>query len=370
VKKMADMQIRYETERIEKEKEWLNKENWLQELEIEQQKEKLNKQKLIIFTSVVILLIISLFLSLLKRQNSKIRKANELLALSNAEIIQQKEEIESQRDEIEAQRDLATQQKDQIEKQNIRITDSIEYASRIQSAVLPPAEYIESILPEHFIYYKPRDIVSGDFYWLTKKNNLTVIAAVDCTGHGVPGAFMSMLGVALLNEIVGEDDLSDASVILQKLKENIIKSLHQTGDPDEAADGMDIALGIIDFDKKIMRFAGANNPLYIIRNNELNEIKADKLPLGIHFIENEPFTNHEIILESNDIIYFFSDGYVDQFGGKDNRKLLARNFKKVLLNICDETMQRQSELLDEHINNWKGNWKQIDDMLIIGVKIS
>jgi len=369
VKKIADMQIRYETEKIEKEKEWLNKENRLQELEIQQQKAMINRQYLIIASIVIVLLIILIFSTILFRQNAKIKKANELLALSNAEIKQQKEEIESQRDEIEAQRDLATQQRDQIEKQNIRITDSIEYASRIQSAILPPDDFIREILPEHFIFYRPRDIVSGDFYWLTKKENYTVVAAVDCTGHGVPGAFMSMLGVALLNEIINKDDLSDASEVLQKLKEKVIKSLHQTGDPDEAADGMDIALSIIDFDAKKMRFAGANNPLYIIRDGEFNEIKADKIPLGIHFIEDEVFTNHEIELQSNDLLYMFSDGYIDQFGGGEMRKLLAKNFKKALLQYYDKPMPEQKDLLDAFIREWMGEQRQIDDMLIIGIKV-
>ncbi|MFC2086461.1 PP2C family protein-serine/threonine phosphatase, partial [Bacteroidota bacterium] len=359
-----------ESEKKQKEIELKDKQNQLQKLEIDQQQDQLDRQKIIIVAGILVLIIILFFLTVVKRQNTKIKKAYELLGIRNVEILQQKEEIESQRDEIEAQRDLATQQRDQIEKQNIRITDSIEYASRIQSAMLPPDEFIKETLNDYFIYFKPRDIVSGDFYWMMKKDNLTVIAAVDCTGHGVPGAFMSMLGVALLNEIIGKDDLSNASKILQKLRENVIKSLHQTGDPDEAADGMDIALSIIDFQKKEMQFSGANNPLYIIRNKELIEIKSDKMPLGIHFIEDEPFTNHEIKLKSNDLLYIFSDGYVDQFGGKDNRKLLARNFKKVLVQNCEKPLDEQKILLDEYLNEWKGDMKQIDDILIIGLKIS
>lgn len=287
---------------------------------------------------------------------------------AEAEIKQQKEEIEAQRDEIEMQRDYANQQKQ-------KITDSIVYAKRIQAAILPPNEVMDKILPDHFVLFKPRDIVSGDFYWITQKENKIIVAAADCTGHGVPGAFMSMLGIAYLNEIVNKMMVNkhiyslQANEILNELRNYVISSLHQTGKRGEATDGMDISLCIIDPEKKELQYAGAHNPLFIIRDNELIQIKGDKMPIGIHRRSNKKFTNHEIEYQEDDIIYMFSDGYTDQIGGEFRRKFNSSPFRQLLLEIKDEPMRRQQEVLGATIEDWKGDIEQIDDILVMGVKL-
>ncbi len=256
IKRIADMQIRYETEKREKEITLIKKENQIKELEY---KDEIRRKQTLLYVFIFGFIVISFFLWQIFRQNRKIKLANFLLDTQNKEIRQQKEEIEAQRDEIEKQKNIAEGQRDQIENQKLKITDSITYASRIQAALLPPEKYINEILPEHFIFLKPRDIVSGDFYWMTKKENKTIVAAADCTGHGVPGAFMSMLGVSLLNEIINRNDVLEPDIVLNILRDTIKHSLHQTGDEDEPSDGMDISICFFDFENKKLQFAGANN---------------------------------------------------------------------------------------------------------------
>ena len=258
----------------------------------------------------------------------------------------------------------------EIEKKNKEITDSIYYAERIQSAILPPEEFISKNLPEHFILFKPKDIVSGDFYWMTQKGNKIVIAVADSTGHGVPGAFMSLLGVAFLNEIVNKVVVIRANEILNQLRGQIINSLHQTGKEDEAKDGIEIALCIINLEKKKLQYSGAFSPLYLVRYNELIEIKADKMPIGIYEDEEKSFTSKEIQLEKNDIIYLFSDGYVDQLGGPKRKTFRSKYFKQLLIDIHDKPMKKQKEILEKNMEDWKGNIEQIDDVLVMGIKIT
>ncbi|MCK5028522.1 MAG: SpoIIE family protein phosphatase [Bacteroidales bacterium] len=260
-------------------------------------------------------------------------------------------------------------QKDEIADKNRSITDSIEYAKRIQTAILPSQELVEEILPEHFILFRPRDIVSGDFYWMAKKENLLVIIAADCTGHGVPGAFMSMLGVSFLNEIVNTNEVTTANVILNNLRADIKKTLGQEGKEGEAKDGMDIALCIVDFDNLKMQYAGAYNPLYIYRDNELMEIKADRMPIGIWVKEKESFTNNDIDLKKGDVFYIFSDGFQDQFGGEDGQKYKTKNYKKLLLEIHQKPMAEQREILDTTVDKWRGKWEQVDDIIIVGIRV-
>ncbi|MCK5823366.1 MAG: SpoIIE family protein phosphatase [Bacteroidales bacterium] len=260
-------------------------------------------------------------------------------------------------------------QRDQISEQKKNITDSIQYASRIQRALLPSEEYREEILPDHFILFRPRDIVSGDYYWMKQKNGKTIVVAADCTGHGVPGAFMSMLGVAFLNEIANRDDINEANEILNSLRTHVIKALHQTGKEGESKDGMDIALCVIDADRKKMQFAGAYNPLYLIRNNELIQVKADRMPIGFYFKEGVDFKNNEVNLEKDDKLYIFSDGFADQFGGKDGRKFMSKKFKQLLTDINQKPMSVQHDILDTTIDKWRGDIEQIDDVLIVGLKI-
>lgn len=263
----------------------------------------------------------------------------------------------------------------ELERQKKEITDSIHYAQRIQDAVLPGLDTIREKIPEYFILFKPRDIVSGDFYWFSEIDKKIVIVAADCTGHGVPGAFMSMLGVSFLNKIVNEDKITEANHILNDLRENVIQSLRQTGKEGEQKDGMDIGLCVIDFDRMIMEFAGAHNPLYFIRDDELNETKADRMPIAFDD-QHAEFTSHQIPLKKGDCFYMLSDGYADQFGGPYGKKFKYKALKELLLNIRDKPMNEQKEILDQTLQEWTSGldpegkpYEQIDDILVVGVRI-
>ncbi len=260
-------------------------------------------------------------------------------------------------------------QKNEIEIINKEITDSIHYASRIQSAILPPEDYLSSILSDYFILYMPRDIVSGDFYWMHSENDRLITVTADCTGHGVPGAFMSMLGTAFLNEIVIRHEEKSADAILNELRAYVIRSLRQTGKEGENQDGMDISICIYDLRNMKAQFAGANNPLLLIRDEEIILYPADKMPIGIHLRSKEPFTLHRIDLKKGDVFYTFSDGYVDQFGGVDGKKFMMKRLKEMLLSIHKEDMKKQEKLLHSSIMDWMGEFSQVDDILFMGIKI-
>ena len=257
-----------------------------------------------------------------------------------------------------------------IESQRKEITDSIHYASRIQNALLPPDEELDTLLPSYFILNKPRDIVSGDYYWLAHKDNKVVVAVADCTGHGVPGAFMSILGVAYLNEIVNQTVAIRANEILNQLRGQVIKSLHQTGKIDEARDGMEIVLCVVDFQKKKLQFSGAFRPLYLMRDNKLQEFKGDSMPIGLYHDEELSFTNEELYFNENDIIYLFSDGYVDQLGGPNRKTYKSKKFKQLLINIHQKPLDEQKEILEKEFETWKRDFEQIDDILVMGIRFS
>ena len=310
-------------------------------------------------------------------QRAKVQKERDKLAIEKTEISKQKELMETdlnfimkQGDKIAEQKHKLKKQHDLVQNQKKKIEDSILYAKRIQSAVLPPNRFIQHLLSDHFIFYKPRDIVSGDFYWTKQVDEKIFIAAADCTGHGVPGALMSMLGITFLNEIINKNPNIHANEILNELRAHIISSLRQTGSGGESRDGMDVALCIIDHKNRILEYSGANNPLYMIRNGELTHTKADKMPIGIHRRAKESFVNHFINLKQDDLIYIFSDGYNDQFGGEDGRKFLSVNFKKILIENSDKTLSEQKSILKKTFEEWKGERKQLDDILVIGFKIS
>jgi serine phosphatase RsbU (regulator of sigma subunit) len=248
------------------------------------------------------------------------------------------------------------------------ITDSINYASRIQGALLPSREFLEHYLPEHFIMFLPRDIVSGDFYWATVLDSKIVFAAADCTGHGVPGAFMSMLGIAFLDEIVNKRGVISANGILFDLRKEVIKALKQTGKEEEQKDGMDIALCVYDLKNKRLEYSGAYNPLYLVRKGELTEYKADRLPISFVEDMDQAYTSHAIDIMDGDTMYIFSDGYPDQFGGPDGKKFKYKPLKALLLSIQDESLYIQKQRLEKHFSEWKGDLAQIDDVLLIGVR--
>lgn len=263
-----------------------------------------------------------------------------------------------------------TPEEKEIQRQKNRIAESLQYARVIQKAVLPTAERMEMIFPDHFILLLPKDILSGDFYWVQKKGRQICFAVADCTGHGVPGAMMSVMGISFLNELVARSCDFKANRLLNQLREKIMKSLGQTGAGDISEDGMDIALCIIYLEEQILQYSGAYNPVYIIRKGEMIAFSPDHMPVGVHVMEEKSFTNHEIRLEEGDVIYLFTDGFPDQIGGPNNKKFMYSNFRNLLLKIHDQPMQKQKQMLEEHLYEWMGTRKQIDDILIMGVKFS
>ncbi|MFC2138650.1 PP2C family protein-serine/threonine phosphatase, partial [Bacteroidota bacterium] len=253
---------------------------------------------------------------------------------------------------------------DELARKNKDITDSIKYAKRIQDAILP----MEGIFENTFILFMPKDIVSGDFFWMAKKDGKEIMAAIDCTGHGVPGAFVSFVGHNSLNKIVKEYDISQPSDILDKLNSEVTKTFNPQGEG-VVNDGMDMSIICYDKEKNILEYAGAFNPMFLFRNGKLLEYKANRFSIGRSQKQMEKkFTNHSIKLQKGDTIYLFSDGYADQFGGPDNRKFMAKNFKDLLSEIQSLSMQEQKMQLESTIDKWKGKREQIDDILIIGRK--
>jgi len=281
-------------------------------------------------------------------------------------------EVVEQKDEIERQRDVVTYQKNEI-------TASIHYAERIQRAVLPEEKILANNFSDYFVLFRPKDIVSGDFYWMSQREDNVIFTAVDCTGHGVPGAFMSMLGVSFLNKLVNESGIIKPSQLLDSLRENIILSLKQKGEFDTTKDGMDIALCSLNLKTLHLQFAGANNPLFIVRKEndvyEVLETRADKMPVGF-YSRMDNFTNHEFDLRKGDSIYLFSDGYIDQFGGPEGRKFMKPRFRQMLIDNQGLSMSEQKEVFNrtlqewiEHVNDGREPLGQIDDVILLGVRI-
>jgi serine phosphatase RsbU (regulator of sigma subunit) len=291
--------------------------------------------------------------------------------LRTFQLRQEKEKVEIVNKEV-------TEQKAIIEAKNHDITDSIKYAKNIQEALLPPLQNLHKELKEAFVLYLPKDIVSGDFYWFAKRNKKRFIASVDCTGHGVPGAFMSIIGNTLLNEIVTEKNITSPAEILNELHLGVKTALKQSGNSEnERRDGMDIALCSLNEEGTILEYAGANRPLWIFRKNKNGEeafeiIKANKFPIGGLEMENEvkrTFTNHSISIEKGDTIYLFSDGYADQFGGSKGKKFMVGNMQKLVSDIYHKPIKEQEQLLLKNFLDWKGELEQVDDVLVIGFKI-
>lgn len=326
------------------------------------------------------------------QNDMKAKRAVELLIASREKSIQDVEEAKRMAEQNIANRELdfrneeraqkvaeliiVNKQKTEIERskliiesKNKDITDSILYAKRIQQAKLPKKEEIYSVLPDCFILFKPKDIVSGDFYFFYKDNKSLFIAAADCTGHGVPGAFMSMIASEKLTEAVSLS--TDTSDILKRLNKGIKTSLRQTESLDSTKDGMDIALCSLDIESRIVKYAGANRPLWIIRNGqtEVEEIKGTKKGIGGFTEDEQDFETHEIKLQHGDSFYIFSDGYADTFGGKSGKKLMTSKFKDVLLGIQHLSMSEQEKHLDSFLEDWKAGVEQVDDILVIGIRL-
>lgn len=331
------------------------------------------------FYIVCAIIALSSIVAYIKYRERKLRserdKLEHIVKERTAEVVLQKDQIEYQRDEIQRQHNIVTEQKKDI-------MDSIQYAKRIQTAAIPSEEFVVNKLKDLFILYKPRDVVSGDFYWLGIEGEKIIVIAADCTGHGVPGAFTSMFGISMLNDIIGQGSNTSPDIILNELRSNIIRSLKQSPDG-ESKDGMDIAILTIDKEKNKLDFAGAMNPLFIIRDAGLEsigdsymeegkfrlyEIKGDKMPAAIHD-KMDPFTRITIKIKADDKFYIFSDGYEDQFGGPKQRKFMRKNVKKMFLQIHQLPMVEQKQFLEKTIDNWKQDLPQTDDILIIGFSI-
>jgi ligand-binding sensor domain-containing protein/serine phosphatase RsbU (regulator of sigma subunit) len=278
-------------------------------------------------------------------------------------------QITRQKGEIELQKDIIEKKKDEIEKKNREMLDSINYASTIQSAILPSDELWKECLPDSFVLYQPKDIVSGDFYWLDKRGEQVLFAAVDCTGHGVPGALMSIIGANGLNQAVSEHGLHRPSEILDYLTMSVNESLRKSERSSYVKDGMDIAICNLNLQTRMLRYAGAYNPLVIVRNGEVITIKADRIAIGSMEHTGKLFTDHEVQLEPGDCVYVYSDGFADQFGGPDGKKLKSAPMLKLLAGLQHMSMEQQERYLRDFFLDWKGSLEQVDDICVIGVRV-
>ncbi|HSY75410.1 MAG TPA: SpoIIE family protein phosphatase, partial [Bacteroidia bacterium] len=274
--------------------------------------------------------------------------------------------VRKQKAEIEVQKTLVEQQKDLVEEKNKEILDSITYAKRLQDAILPPLNLVKQYLPESFVLYKPKDIVAGDFYWMERAGDNILIAAADCTGHGVPGALVSVVCSNALNRTVKEFKIAQPGKILDKVRELVLETFEKS--ESNVQDGMDISLCCINTKSNEVQWSGAYNSLWYIHNGAINEVNADKQPIGKHD-KPLPFNTHNLSLQKGDTIYLFTDGYADQFGGPKGKKFKYKALSDKLKVISDKPMAEQRSLLDQTIEEWKGNLEQVDDILIIGVKV-
>lgn len=375
--------IETKTAFAEQEKKWnyekREDENKLLKAGNELNEEKIAKQLLYLWASGIgIFLFVLLVIFILRGYRQK-QRANLLLS-------EQKKLIEDTNEELNLQNEEIASQRDQIEGIHREVSESIDYAKRLQAAILPKPNLLKTSLSDHFILFMPKDKVSGDYYWWTEVEEQIIITAADCTGHGVPGAFMSMLGVSFLKEIVNKEYITQPALILKKLRREIIKTLGQKGIAGEQKDGMDMALISYNKQTKKLQYSGANNPLYIISKHKLleqipnakifdeghaftlYEIKPDKMPISIYEKMN-PFTNTEVQLSEGDLIYMFSDGYADQFGGPKNKKFKYKPFKRLLLENAEKSLTIQKNTLNKAFDQWKGDEDQIDDVVVIGLKV-
>lgn len=427
--KLIEMQTKFETEKKEKEIALLTKEKQIQRLNIDQQQSLLMRERLEVEQRESQIELLNKHKAikdlLLDKKEDELTKQKLLTETGQKEILLQKAEsgkktvmlygvaavlgllmilatmlyksyknkqrshvqLEERNKKIEQAYEIIEKNRDEIALKNKDITDSINYAKRIQQAILPPMTEVKRLFPESFILYRPKAIVCGDFYWFQEKGNKILFAAVDCTGHGVPGAFMSLVGNSLLNQSVNEHHLETPAKILNEMNMGVTGTLRQTYEDSTVRDGMDMALCAIEKDTLKMEFSGANNPVWIVRKktdsepevgrktfanetHELLEIKGDKIPVGI-FLDEEmkTFTNHSIQLEKGDMIYVSSDGFADQFGGPKGKKFKYRNLQEKLFMISQEPAETQRDIMKNLLEEWRGNLEQVDDILIIGVRV-
>jgi serine phosphatase RsbU (regulator of sigma subunit) len=357
-KVITEMQARFETEKKEKAIELLRKDKNIRELHMGQQEANIHRQRIIIYSVIgglILIIVLIFFIWKSYREKKKIHIG-----------------LERKNTEINVQKNL-------IEEKNIFITDSIDSARNIQNAILPPDEIISKHIPDSFIFFMPKDIVSGDFYWMsTPTAGCVLLASIDCTGHGVPGAFMSVMAFNMLENIIADKKLSQPSLILDELNKTVLETLHQETENSSAKYGMDISL--ISINKNEIQFAGAHNSLLIVNTKDsffpegeipkaegaVIELKADKVTIGM---ATEKFTNHTIEAQKGDMLYMFTDGYPDQKGGPQNKKFFSGEFKNMLASLSQKNTPEQKEILQKTFSDWKGNNEQIDDVLVIGIRI-
>jgi serine phosphatase RsbU (regulator of sigma subunit) len=370
--KFLELQELYEAKQREAEINLLKQESELS-------KESITQKNILILGSLIILILLSLFLAVYISRNRLKQKALTLLNSQNREIEERNfqlgemtEELKSQKEEIETHRDQLSEAYSILEKRNQDVTDSINYAQKIQNSLLPDLKTIKNALPESFIFYQARNIVSGDFYWFHQKKvngqEVKFIASIDCTGHGVPGAFMSMIADALLSQVIIELDFNKPAEILTEMDRRLRIMLKQ--DQSYANDGMEIGLCTI-FDKKLI-FSGAGHKLIYFENGELITVKDNRFSIGESFISHQKmkFTNHSIPIDSPKMFYLFSDGIQDQFGGAKDKKYGIKRLRRNLISIHKDTVRKQERHITEMVKNWKGSEEQVDDMLLIGFRLT
>jgi len=355
IKSVAEVEAIYNIEKKEKEIDLLKKESAINDLKAAQR-----KFFLITAAASIVFLLILLFIFI--NRNKLKNRTNKKLQNQNKEILEQKEEIAAQKEELEEKgKTLITR--------NEQITDSINYARQIQESLLPEKGSLKNHFPKSFIYYKPKDIVSGDFYWHAQLENRVALAVIDCTGHGVPGAFMTVLANSLLNQIILESGIYAPDLVISLLDQKIQQSLHQNNLEYASADGLDIGLIIIDKNKKTAEFAGSKISLYQVQNNEINQIKADRYSVGSSHVSNKSFNKHEIALTNTAMLYLSTDGYQDQFGGPKDKKFMKKNFYNFLKNISHLPPGEQEHQLELQFQKWRGSNTQTDDILVIGISL-
>jgi serine phosphatase RsbU (regulator of sigma subunit) len=361
ISQSAEMQVSFEIQRQESEISILTKDQ-------EMSKTTIKNQRIISISIALATILLLLSAIILYRSNISRKKINSLL-------VQQKKDIEEKNFELERQKESIEEKNNSIERINKNITGSINYASRIQQAVLPKTGLYRKYLKDIFVYFRPKEIVSGDFYWFSynEPENKVFLAAADCTGHGVPGSFMSIIGIFYLNQIVNNQKITSPDLILNMLHENVRSSLNQARN--QSRDGMDIAFCVIDYNNKVIEFAGARNPLVYVVNDELFQLKGDSFDIGgIQKEEERRFTKQTIPLENDMSLYLYTDGYQDQFGGKDKQKFMRKNFRELLLKMHQSDMIIQYQMLDESFESWisqldGSKMEQLDDVLVVGIKI-
>jgi len=345
-KQMGEFEQKYQNEKKQKEIELLKKSEAIHNLEIKRQ------NMFLIFGSTVLVVLIVFGFFVYKNLREK-KKANILLHRQNTEI---------------------QKQKSTIEEKNKDIIDSIRYAEKLQGTILPSEQMMQSALPDSFVLFQPKDIVSGDFYYIEEiekdQTHYSIFATVDCTGHGVPGAMMSIVGHNLINHIVKEKKIIQPNLVLNELMLDLNNALARKNEQYTSNDGMDISICLLNNTTKELQYAGAFNPLVVISAGTLTEYKGDKFSIGRHgVLAGLKFKNNTVQLNKNDLVYLSSDGYADQFGGEKSKKLMRKNFHQLLLNISAESMTKQKQSLSDYFHNWKGAQEQVDDVCIIGVRL-